>query len=155
MIKIEINSVKTSYPLNSKNHSAKNMHNTEKVGSTSDYFEVSSDGKEMLKISKKMEGNSYHLDKVMEIHEKGFHKVPTKEESDYYWAARKSNPELDSYLYERDKAEALKLMGQVQSILMKVISGQPLTPEEEKMVKNDPALQQEIQMRKSKTEILK
>lgn len=93
------------------NYNTKNAHNTEKVGSTSDYFEISSEGKEMLKISKKMEENSYTFAKVMEIHEKGFHKVPTKEESDYYWAARKSDPELYSYLYERDKAEALKLVG--------------------------------------------
>ena len=32
---------------------------------------------------------------------------------------------------------------------MKVVSGQPLTPEEEEMVKNDPVLQQEIQIRKN------
>lgn len=155
MIKIGVNSVITSYQSNSMKYNTKNAHNTEKVESASDYFEISYEGKEMLKISKKMEENSYNFAKVMEIHEKGFNKVPTKEESDYYWAARKSDPELDSYLYEKDKAEALKFVGQVQAILMKAVSGQPLTPEEEKMVKNDPALQQEIQMRKSRAKIFK
>lgn len=98
---------------------------------------------------------SYDINKVMEIHKKGFSQVPSKEESDYYWAARKSDPELDAALYEQDKAEALKFVGQVQNILMKAMTGQPLTPEEQEMVKNDPMLQQEIEMRKSKVDMFK
>ncbi|KGM94386.1 hypothetical protein IRP63_04970 [Clostridium botulinum] len=136
MIKMDINSKIMTYQSNSvTNCNTKKPSNTKNIERTYDYFELSSEGK------------SYNLAKVMEIHEKGFHKIPSKEESDYYWAARKSDPELDARLYERDKAEALKFIGQVQTILMKTSSGQKLTPDEEKMVKNDPNLQQAIQMR--------
>ena len=101
------------------------------------------------------EAKAYDLSKVMQIHEKGFHTVPSKEESEYYWAARKSDPALDSALYEKDKAAALTVVAQVQTILMKASMGQKLTPEEEEMVKSDPQLQHEIQSRKMKAEMFK
>ncbi|SHF05000.1 hypothetical protein SAMN02745784_02638 [Tissierella praeacuta DSM 18095] len=150
MIKLGITSSLRNCQSNfTENYNRKRTSDIKNVKQASDCFEPSSEGKEALKNSKKTEEKYYDLAKIMNIHEKGFHEIPTREESDYYWAARKSNPELDSYLYERDKAEALKFVGEVQSILMKVVSGQPLTPEEEEMVKNDPVLQQEIQIRKN------
>jgi len=51
-----------------------------------------------------------------------------------------------------DKADALKLVGNVQTILMKAVSGESLTKEEQEMVNSDPALQQEIQRRKMAAE---
>ncbi|MDD3239433.1 MAG: hypothetical protein PHW47_04985 [Lachnospira sp.] len=78
-----------------------------------------------------------------------------REKSDYYWNARRNNPELDRALYDQDKAEALKDVAKVQNIVMKVVSGQQLTPEEQEMVNNDPMLQMELERRKMEAEVVK
>lgn len=97
----------------------------------------------------------YDFNKLMTIHEKSIKEIPTKEESDYYWQARRSDKDLDAYLYQSDKSEALKIMGKVQNILMKATTGQPLTKEEEDMVKEDPMLRQEMENRKARANMFK
>lgn len=99
-------------------------------------------------------GKSYDLAKVLEIREKRAQQTATQDEIDYYWNARESDPSLDSQLYEQDKAEVLSFVSQVQNILMKAVSGQKLTAEEQKMVDGDPALRQEIELRKSRAQIV-
>ena len=95
---------------------------------------------------------SYDMSEIMRIHQKGKSEIPTKEESDYYWNVRENDPALDAELDAMDKADALKLVGNVQTILMKAVSGESLTKEEQEMVNSDPALQQEIQRRKMAAE---
>lgn len=74
----------------------------------------------------------FDLGKVMQIHEKGFKEVPTREESKYYWAARKADPELDQFLYDQDKAKALAEVAATQNLLVKATMGLKLTQDEQK-----------------------
>ena len=110
-----------------------------------DVLEISSEGQKAAKQSK-----GYELSEVMDIHEKRAAGEASKEEIEYYWRARENDPALDTQLYEQDKAEAMEFVNNVQRILRKVESGQKLTKEEREMVKNDPALQQEIKKRTGK-----
>lgn len=89
------------------------------------------------------QGKSYDLDQILQLHAKSkTTEGLTKAESDTYWAARASDPQLDASLYAADKADALNFVGKVQTILMKLRTGQKLTPQEQKMVDDDPMLQQ-------------
>lgn len=90
-----------------------------------DSLELSEEGL-LAGKTEQSEVKDYDLSKIMELHEKGFHQRLSKEESDYYWNARRNDPELDARLYAQDKAEALKVVGQVQTLLMKVTNGQQL-----------------------------
>ena len=90
--------------------------------------------------------SSYDLNHILEIHNK---KIRTQAEIDEEHAARKSDPKLDSMLYEQDKAEALDFISKVQQILRKAMSGQSLTKEEQEMIKNDPNLAMEVNNRRS------
>lgn len=152
MINIGTNPILSAYQANSAKNtsSASNIKEKATSATVGDPYrvDISTAGKEASANNK-----SYDLAKVMQIHEKGFKQVPTKEESDYYWSARKSDPALDARLYEQDKAAALKEVADIQALLMKASLGQKLTPAEEKLVKNDPALQQEMQIRRSKTQM--
>lgn len=141
----DLNKLQRSYK---KNDSSK----TEAKDTIMDSIEISQEAKEAFKNSTE---NSYDFKEIMRIHEKGFKEIPSQEESDYYWNARKNNEELDTFLYEKDKGEALKLMGKVQAILMKAVTGVPLTKEEEEMVKEDPSLRQEIELRKAQANMMK
>lgn len=96
----------------------------------------------------------YDMTKIMEIHEKGFHNIPSKEESDYYHNARKNDPNLDRYLYEKDKSKILGEVADIQSILLKALTGAKMTAKEEKMIKDDPDLKLEIEMRKTKANFI-
>jgi len=109
------------------------------VAEEQDSVEISSEGMKA----------SYDLTRVMRIHKESKSEIPSKEDSDYYWNARANNKDLDQSLYDADKADAMKFVMQVQSILMKAVSGQKLSPEEQAMVNSDPALAQEISRRKS------
>ncbi|BBF43499.1 hypothetical protein lbkm_2187 [Lachnospiraceae bacterium KM106-2] len=148
MMKIGANSKIANYNMDVTANSSTKKKDLKKAGSTADCLELSADGIKALKNSKSEE-KSYDLAKVLAIHEKGFHEIPSREESDYYWEARRNDPALDARLYAEDKAEAIKFVGQVQTILMKARSGQKLTPEEKALVQNDPFLKQEIELRKS------
>ena len=122
---------------------------------TQDVVDFSAAGKAALQTGAAAQtgdssAKSYDLAKVLEIHQKRADQTATKDEVDYYWNARASDPKLDAQLYEQDKAEALSFVGQVQNILMKATSGQKLSAEEQKMVDSDPALRQEIELRKSR-----
>ncbi len=115
--------------------------------SKQDTVEISKEGLDAA--NEQNSDKSYDLDKVLQLHKKGFEQMLSKEESDYYWNARRSDPALDRALYDSDKADALKDIAKVQGILLKAVSGQKLTPEEEKMVREDPMLQQEIAKRQA------
>lgn len=132
------------------NGSADSTHSAE----SGDALEISAAGKQAMEKANSSEKN-YDLAAVMQIHAKRTQQeMPTPEESEYYWSARAGDPELDAQLYEQDKAEALSFVGKVQSILMKVASGQKLTAEEAEMVRSDPALAQEVQRRQSQSQLL-
>ena len=111
-----------------------------------DVLEISSEGQKAAKQSK-----GYERSEVMDIHQKRAAVEASEEEIEYYWRARENDPALDTQLYEQDKAEAMEFVNNVQRILRKVESGQKLTKEEREMVKNDPALQQEIKKRTGKS----
>lgn len=102
-----------------------------------------------VEISDAGQKASYDMSKIMRIHDDSKKQIPGKADSDYYWNARANDKALDQSLYDMDKAEALQFVGQVQSILMKAVSGQKLTSEEQQMVDSDPALAQEIETRKA------
>lgn len=94
---------------------------------------------------------SYQLSEVMRIHEKGFHEIPTPQESEYYWTARKSDPSLDQQLYDMDKAKVLKEVDEIQKLLLKASRGEQLTEKEKAMLEKDPILAVEFESRKRKT----
>lgn len=145
MIKINSNGISSQTHLQSSKTISYKKQNSHKATSLSKPSSPLTNPKNHPSAS---EEKNYDLKEVLRIHKKGFSEIPTKKESDYYWSARKSDPELDQWLYEKDKAEALKFVNTVQSILLKASSGTPLTKEEEALVKNDPVLQQEIMRRK-------
>ena len=118
-----------------------------------DVVDISAAGREALQKSGDTTGRSYDLAKVLQIHEKRAQQTASKDEIDYYWKARESDPALDAQLYAQDKAQVLDFVNQVQSILLKATTGAKLTPEEQRMVEQDPALQQEIALRQSKSQI--
>lgn len=91
--------------------------------------------------------DSYDPGEAWELHQKQKEHALSPEENEYYHSARRNDPKLDIAMYESDKAEVLKEVGQVQNILMKASNGQELTEEEKEMVRNDPALQMEIARR--------
>lgn len=91
--------------------------------------------------------DSYDPGEAWELHQKQKEHALSPEENEYYHSARRNDPKLDIAMYESDKAEVLKEVGQVQNILMKASNGQELTQEEKEMVRNDPALQMEIARR--------
>lgn len=110
-------------------------------GSYQDKIEISNKGREFFKIEHFTKDKTYDLAKVLDIHKKGFSQIPSREESEYYWNARKSDPVLDQALYDSDKAKILEEMIAIKLILMKIATGQALTEEEKEMVKKDPNLQ--------------
>lgn len=125
-------------------------------GQVTDSITISKEGFKALNDKQSGEvKESYDAKKVMELHEKYKNGTITEEENEYYKNARKNNPALDVSLYEADKAEALDFVAKVQAIILKSMTGQKLTSEEQQMVDSDPALSQEIEKRKSEMNIVK
>lgn len=144
--------------MQSENSSLNTNANNSKYGtSTFDQIEISDEAKAALDAENNNKvnatgGKPYDLKRILELHYK---KDRTMADAYEESAARKADPELDAALYAADKAEALEVVGKVQAILMKATFGQKLTPEEEKMVKEDPLLQQAIQLKKAQEGIMK
>ncbi|MDO5517888.1 MAG: hypothetical protein Q4F66_10045 [Clostridium sp.] len=144
--------------MQSKNSDINKVNDNAKYGQSSvDQIEISDEGKAVLDAENNnkvnaVSGKPYDLKRILELHYK---KDRTMDEAYEESAARKADPELDAALYAADKAEALEIVGKVQNILMKASSGQKLTPEEEKMVEEDPVLQQAIQLKKAEQGIMK
>lgn len=154
MISVGMSSILDSYQTYESKQSTKFSKADQEKKDTRDSLELSEEGQQAIAQSKTKQEKKYDLAKVMAIHEKGFSQIPTREESDYYWEARRNDQALDASLYASDKAKALKEVSQVQTILMKAITGQPLTPEEEQMVKEDPMLKQQYELKKTQANMI-
>lgn len=149
-MRVDANSIISEYQQSAVSSKKSNETDTpQKAKSETDILTLSIEGKEALKNS---EEKSYDLKKVMEIRKKESMQAATKEESAYVRAARKSDPKLDAKLYAEDKAKVMEEVSRIQSILMKALTGQPLTKGEEELVKNDPALAQEVAKKKAQGE---
>lgn len=110
---------------------------------------------EQWTMSKEAErAQSIDSSRIWSLHIKQETSTLTPEEFEEYHFARKTNQALDSALYERDKAKALEEMLDSQTIIMKLLRGEKLSPKEQQMLKENPALRERVQMEKSKQQLI-
>lgn len=109
---------------------------------------LNKDSYQAVSKSVRYDPKTYDMSEIMRIHKKGFHEIPTREESDYYWNVRKENPDLDQYLYDMDKAKVLKEIDEIQMLLIKASHGDKLTEKERIMLAKDPILAMEFKAQK-------
>lgn len=142
----ELNAYFSYENLNTANSTSKTAETSSKQ--KQDGLEISSEAQALLNKQQAISNDEkkYDLNTIMQLHKK---ENKTPEELELYRTARRNDSQLDVALYEMDKAEALEFVGKVQNILLKALTNQKLTPEEQEMVKEDFHLQQEIQRRKS------
>ncbi|MUV06950.1 hypothetical protein GOP80_07150 [Planococcaceae bacterium Storch 2/2-2] len=83
---------------------------------------------------------------IWSLHEKKKTSTLTLAETEIYHTARKTNETLDRALYEHDKAEMFEELFNVQSVVMKLIRGERLSPKEREQLERDPNFREEVRM---------